>query len=142
VAIDRIQFPSQENEILGKMLGTADLLGQMADRTYLEKLPFLYEEFKIAEIEGLGSEADFFKSTPRFFEMTLFRFQNELSGVNRYMRPHFRVRWGIDEDLYMTAIQRSMDYLETILEYDPQNCRKHLRRAGAIGVLALIRSIK
>jgi hypothetical protein len=141
VAIDRIQFASQENEVLGKMLGTADLLGQMADRTYLEKLPFLYEEFKIAEIEGLGSEVDFFKSTPKFFEMTQSRFQDELGAVSRYMRPHFRVRWGIDEDLYMTAIQRSMDYLETILEIDPENCREHFRRAGVIGDLALVRTM-
>lgn len=39
-----INFLSKENEVLGHMLGTADLLGQMADRTYLERLPFLYRE--------------------------------------------------------------------------------------------------
>ena len=55
-----------ENEILGKMLGTADLLGQMSDRTYLEKLPFLYLEFKHAGIDGVGTELDFFDSTPGF----------------------------------------------------------------------------
>ena len=30
------------------MLGTADLIGQMADRYYLEKLLLLYEEFSEA----------------------------------------------------------------------------------------------
>jgi len=141
VAIDRIQFTSKENEILGKMLGTADLLGQMADRTYLEKLPFLYDEFKMAGIEGLGTELDFFSSTPNFFEMTKIRFRDELGGVNRYMRPHFRVRWGIDEDLYMAAIERSMAYLRKILESHPDNCRRHLRRAGVIRNLSRIRDI-
>jgi hypothetical protein len=76
VTIDDIRFTSDENEILGKMLGTADLLGQMADRTYLEKLPFLYDEFKIADVPGLGSELDFLRNTPKFIDMTMDRFQD------------------------------------------------------------------
>jgi hypothetical protein len=132
VKIDTIRFASNENEILGKMLGTADLLGQMADRTYLEKLPFLYDEFKIAGVPGIGSDLDFFRNTPKFVDMTIDRFQNELGGVSHYMRPHFRVRWGIDEDLYMSAIKRTMAYLKEILECPPDNCRTQLRRAGVI----------
>ena len=139
VKIDEIRFGSHENEILGKMLGTADLLSQMADRTYLEKLPLLYDEFKIADIKGLGSEMDFYRNTPKFFDMTMDRFQYELGGVNQYMRPHFRVRWGIDEDLYMSAIERSMAYLKEILERPTDNCRTQLRRAGVIGNLERIR---
>ncbi len=139
VRIDEIRFTSNENEILGKMLGTADLLGQMADRTYLEKLPFLYDEFKIAEVPGLGSELDFYRNTPKFFDMTMDRFQHELGGVSQYMRPHFRVRWGIDEDLYMSAIERSMAFLKQILGQHPDDCRKHLRRAGVIQNLERIR---
>lgn len=132
VKIDTIRFASNENEILGKMLGTADLLGQMADRAYLEKLPFLYDEFKIAGVPGIGSRLDFFRNTPKFFDMTMDRFQNELGGVSHYMRPHFRVRWGIDEDLYMSAIKRTMAYLKEVLECPPDNCRTQLRRAGVI----------
>jgi len=139
VRIDEIGFMSQENEILGKMLGTADLLGQMADRTYLEKLPFLYDEFKIAGISELGSELDFFRNTPGFFDMTKKRFQNELGGFNQYMRHHFRVCWGVDEDLYMSAIEDSMTYLKQILEHDPDNCRRHLRRAGVLRNLERVR---
>jgi len=132
VKIDEIIFTSQENEILGKMLGTADLLGQMADRTYLEKLPFLYDEFRVAQFKGLGSELDFFRNTPGFYEMTKERFRNELGGVNQYMRPHFRARWAIDEDLYMCAIDRSIAFLKQILAQNPDDCRKYLRRSGVI----------
>ena len=139
VRIDEIQFASQENETLGKMLGTADLLGQMADRTYLEKLPFLYDEFKIANVDGLGSELDFFRNTPGFFEMTMDRFHNELGGVNRYMRHHFRTRWGIDQGLYMSAIENSITHLKHILEHHADDCRKHLRRTGVIHNLDRIR---
>jgi hypothetical protein len=96
VNIPQIHFLSRENEILGKMLGTADLLGQMADRNYLEKLPFLYREFKVANIEGLGTELDFLDSTPGFHQMTIDRLAHELGGVNMFMRDnaqkgHYRI---------------------------------------------------
>lgn len=139
VRIDEIQFASKENEVLGKMLGTADLLGQMADRTYLEKLPLLYDEFKIANIEGLGSELTFFRNTPGFFHMTMNRFHHELGGVNGYMRHHFRARWGIDQDLYISAIENSIAYLKQILEHHSDDCRKQLRRTGVIQDLDWIR---
>ncbi len=141
VRINDIQFASQENEILGKMLGTADLLSQMADRTYLEKLPFLYDEFKIANVDGLGSELDFFSDTPGFFDMTVDRFQHELGDVKRYMRHHFRARWGIDQGLYMSAIEYSMTHLKHILEDHADDCRKQLRRAGVIHNLDRIRGL-
>ena len=141
VRINEIRFASQENEVLGKMLGTADLLGQMADRTYLEKLPLLYDEFKIANIKGLGSELDFFRNTPGFYDMTMDRFQHELGGVKEYMRHHFRARWGIDKDLHMSAIENSIAYLKQILEHHPDDCRKQLRRAGVIRNLERIRGL-
>jgi len=40
--IDKIHFDSPQIELLGKILGTADLLGQMTDRVYLKKLLLLY----------------------------------------------------------------------------------------------------
>jgi len=132
VKINETRFESTENEILGKMLGTADLLSQMADRTYLEKLPFLYDEFKIANVDGLGSELDFFRNTPGFFDMTVDRFQHELGDVRRYMRHHFRDRWGIDQGLYMSTIENSITYLKHILKHHADDCRKHLNRAGVI----------
>ncbi|MCF8146286.1 MAG: hypothetical protein K9N21_20455 [Deltaproteobacteria bacterium] len=142
VKIHEIRFTSHENEMLGKMLGTADLLGQMADRTYLEKLPFLYDEFKIAGIAGLGSELDFYRNTPGFYAMTIDRFQHELGGVNQYMRHHFRARWGIDDDLYLSAIEESITFLKQILEQHPDTPRKHLRRAGTIRNLERIRGTR
>ena len=137
--IDAIQFVSEENEILGKMLGTADLLGQMADRTYLEKLPFLYDEFEVANIKGLGSELDFFRNTIGFFDKTIHRFHHELGGVSRYMLHHFHTRWGMDQDLYISSIKNSIEYLKQILEHHPDDCRKQLQRAGVIQNLVRIR---
>jgi hypothetical protein len=128
VNLAEISFVSQEHETLGKMLGTADLSGQMADRTYLEKLPFLYYEFKEANVEGLGSELDFLRSTPVFVDMAMERFRHELGGVYKYMRDHFRVRWGIDEDLYTSAIETNIRYLKYILEHHEEDYHEYLSR--------------
>jgi len=132
VNIPRIHFLCSENEILGKMLGTADLLGQMADRAYLEKLPFLYREFLLANIEGIGTELDFLDSTPGFYNVTLERLNNDLGGVGAYMHHHFHVRWGIDENLYTRTIENHMRYLKHILKHHREDVRAHLRRGNLI----------
>lgn len=128
VNTSEISFGSAQIEMLGKMVGTADLLGQMADRTYLEKLPLLYHEFKEGDVPGFESELDLLKETPGFYEMTIERFERELGGVNRYMRDHLRVRWGIDEDLYMTSMENKMKYLDYVLENHEHDYREWLRR--------------
>lgn len=128
VKIDEIHFLSLENELLGKMLGTADLLGQMADRAYLEKLPYLYQEFKEGNVPGFESELDLLKMTPGFFNMTKERFKRELGSVNGFMPEHFRVRWDIEKDLYMSTIEKSIRYLQFVLENHQDNYRKYLRR--------------
>ncbi|MGC2165001.1 MAG: HD domain-containing protein [Gallionella sp.] len=48
-SIPKIQFPDERTRLLGQIVGSADLTGQMADRTYLEKLLFLYLEFEEAQ---------------------------------------------------------------------------------------------
>lgn len=125
-----INFGSAQIEMLGKILGTADLLGQMADRTYLEKLPFLYREFEEGNVPGFKSELNLLKKTTGFYKMTIERFERELGGVYRYMRNHFRVRWGIDEDLYMTSVEDKMKYLKYVLKNHEHDYRRHLRRGS------------
>ena len=130
VKISEINFGSSEIEMLGKMLGTADLLGQIADRTYLEKLPFLYHEFKEGDVPDFESELDMLKKTPEFYDRTIERFERELGGVNRYIRDHFRVRWGIDKDLYMTSMENKIKYLKYVLEDHEDDYREYLRRGN------------
>ena len=130
VKISEINFGSSEIEMLGKMLGTADLLGQIADRIYLEKLPFLYHEFKEGDVPDFESELDMLKETPEFYDRTIERFERELGGVNRYMRDHFRVRWGIDEDLYMTSMENKIKYLKYVFKDHEDDYREYLRRGN------------
>jgi hypothetical protein len=128
VVIKDIKFQSADNELMGKILGTADLIGQMADSNYLEKLPHLFEEFREGGITDYNTELDLLQKTPAFWEFTQKRFVAELGNVDRYLRNHFRVRWGIDRDLDREAIEKNISRLQNILENHPTDYRNHLRR--------------
>lgn len=130
--VSEIHFRSQETELLGKMLGTADLLGQMADRIYLEKLLFLFYEFREARIMGYDTELDLLKKTIDFYAMTRKRFAIELDSMNEYMRLHFKVCWNLDRDLYMEAIEKNISYLKFLLENHEKEYRKYLNRGGIV----------
>jgi len=127
-----IHFPSREIALLGKLIGTADLLGQMADRTYLEKLLFLFHEFREGGVMGYKSELDLLRKTRDFYDMSRQRIAEDLAGVNQYMRSHFKFRWNLDRDLYMEALERHMAYLMHILENHEKDYRRHLRRGGLV----------
>lgn len=124
----RIKFSSSNITLIGKMLGTADLLGQMSDRFYLEKLLFLYIEFKEAGIKGYNSETNLLEKTLGFYEITRKRFVDELGSVNKYAILHFRERWHIDRDLYMDAINNNLEYLKKLLLDHRDDCLSFLRR--------------
>lgn len=128
IEVDKIKFESQQNELIGKMLGTADLVGQMADRNYLEKLPFLFHEFSEGGVKGFDSELDLLRNTIHFHSITKKRFADEMGGVNRFLKVHFRTRWGIDRDLYQEAMENHMKYLASILENHVDDYRLYLRR--------------
>jgi len=128
--ITEIHFPSREIELLAKLLGTADLLGQMADRTYLEKLLFLFYEFRDGGVMGYNNELDLLKKTRDFYAMIRQRITKDLSGVNEYMRHHFKARWDLDRDLYIEAVENHISYLKFILKHHEKDYRDHLRRGG------------
>jgi hypothetical protein len=132
--VSEINFSSPQTRLLGQMLGTADLVGQMADRHYLEKLLHLYPEFVEGKVPGFDSEYDLLKKTAGFYEITKKRFANELGGVSRYSISHFRVRWGKGEDLYGEQIERNIAYLGWVINSYPDNYRKFFRRKEGASV--------
>jgi len=126
--IGKIPFRTENEALVGKMLGTSDLLGQMASCRYLEKLPCLYLELVEGEILKHVSEYDFLDSTTAFYHSTLDRFAGDLGGVSGYMRDHFRARWGIDRDLYREAIDENIAYLGSVLRRHPADYLPLLKR--------------
>lgn len=130
--VGSIDFNTNEVEMLGKILGTADLLGQMADRNYLEKLLFLYSEFHEGQVQGFADELDLLKKTINFHDIIKKRFVTELGSVNKFMVYHFAERWNINKDLYLDAIENNIGYLNGVISNSGKDYRAHFRRGGVI----------
>ncbi|WP_460032655.1 hypothetical protein [Megalodesulfovibrio paquesii] len=126
-----IPFRTPELATLGRMLGVANIYAQMADRAYLEKLFLLYREFEEAGVGGCDSEFMLLEKTEGFYERTVkVRLARDLDGVSRYMRSHFRARWGLDTDPYEEAIFKNINYLKMVLEETRRIYRERFRRGG------------
>ena len=112
----KIAFRTPDMRLMGHFLGSADLLAQIADRYYLEKLLLLFEEFKEARLPGYASALDLLSKTRSFYQdLARKRLDRDFGSVDRYMRDYFRRRWGVDKDFYEQAIRRNLDYLDRIL---------------------------
>jgi hypothetical protein len=129
-----IHFSSKQIELIGKMLGTADLLGQMADRIYLEKLSLLYNEFVEGKVGGYSDDLDLFRKTVDFYYQTRIRFRGQLGGVYKFARIHFKHRLRIDRDLYEDAIRDNIDHIKRILTAGPGSYSNFLRRCTGLSV--------
>jgi hypothetical protein len=123
-----ISFSNEEEMRAGAILATSDLLGQMSDRQYLEKLLFLYYEFREAGIEGYNTEFDILRKTLDFYETTKNRLENTLLGSYHYAQIHFKERYYTDANLYILAIERQMGYLKNIIADESSNFRHKLKR--------------
>jgi len=123
-----LSFESDEEKLGAEILAASDLLGQMADRAYLEKLLFLYYEFREAGIGGYDTSFDILKKTAAFYKSTKDRLGGPLGRVSGKAKEHFRDRHGLDRDLYREAIERQMAYLDSIIADDKTNFRTKLKR--------------
>ncbi|EGB15396.1 hypothetical protein DND132_2191 [Pseudodesulfovibrio mercurii] len=112
----RIAFRTETMRLMGYFTGTADLLAQIADRYYLEKLLLLFEEFKEARLPGYDSAFDLVIKTRSFYkDVARPRLDREFKGVDRHMLAYFRSWRNVDKDLYREAIDRNLAYLDKIL---------------------------
>lgn len=127
-----ITFKSAEMEIAGHVLGTADVLAQMADRYYLECLPLLYMEQRDAGIQQHPSSLALMRQTTKFYhEVIEKRLHQAFKDRCEAMRTHFREWWQLDKDLYMEFINRNIKYLEDVVQrYDSGagDLKRYLRR--------------
>ncbi len=125
---DEIPFADHGERHAAELVASADLMGQMADRTYLEKLLFLYYEFREARFPGYDTEFDILKKTLSFYESTKHRLFETLNNAARFAFDHFDHRYGVKKNLYLESIQHQIDYLESIILDDTVNFRKKLKR--------------
>ncbi len=115
--INEIPFRSEGIKEMGKVLGSADLIAQMADRNYLEKLPLLFLEFKEAGVEGFETPLELFQSTGEFYHMVAWaRLSEDLGNVSSSALYHFKSRWDIDRDLYAESVKNNIKYMKETTE--------------------------
>lgn len=133
-----ISFASKSEETLAKMVATAEIIGQIADRTYLEKLMFLFQELSEAHVSGFRTELELLEFTLESYKNALQRMENELGDVKGYLAKHFRKRWEIEYDMYGAAIESNITYLGHLLEDHRNDYRGNLQRGGLLKRLELL----
>ena len=111
---------------LGNLLGSAEIMAQMADRCYLEKCrDRLYPEFVEAGLAGrqtaqpahtaTGAEIfyksgeDLVEQTPAFFDAAVNRLEEDLDGVYNYAATHFG-----GYNLYIHAATRNVHFAKEV----------------------------
>lgn len=128
VDISALEFPSRSVALTAKLLGCADMIGQMADRTYLEKLFYLYREFEEGEVCGYSDEMDLLTKTLAFFPKIEQRLKHQLGGYDELAKAHFTRRWNISKNLYQETIEKQRKYLKHIIAHRDRDPSEFLRR--------------
>ncbi|MGI9290362.1 MAG: hypothetical protein ACR2QG_03685 [Gammaproteobacteria bacterium] len=121
--LDEIELDDPRDSMLGHLIGTADLIAQMADRCYLEKCrDRLYLEFVLGgvAIENDGTKQvikyqsgiDLLLQTPDFYRHVVKkRLVVDFNKAYRYVEALFNGR-----NPYLEFIERNIAHLEHIIE--------------------------
>lgn len=122
--IDHIELDDPRDSVVGHLLGTADLISQLADRCYLEKCrDRLYPEFVLGGVaiedtsRGLAvryrSARDLLAKTLAFYQTSARkRLEHNFNRVYRYMEAFFERR----ENPYVLFVRKNLLFLTNVLE--------------------------
>lgn len=131
MGFDTIAFPDKRTRMLAQMVGSADIVGQMADRTYLEKLLFLYLEFKEAGLGNYASMHDLLCQTKMFYEVTgEKKLDGAFEGTYKKLSLHFKDCTGVEKNYYIDAIEKNIAYLSKVISLDETEYLSMLKRGG------------
>ncbi len=123
IPVGQIKVPSPIYRLLGNLLGSADIIAQMADRCYLEKCrDRLYPEFVAGGLttkrttDGgqqvvFASGEDLVIKTPIFFQAASKRLNVDLAGCYSYAQQHFG-----GQNLYLDELTKNIQFARAISE--------------------------
>ena len=115
--VNTIQVPSLVHRLLGNLLGSADIIAQMADRCYLEKCrDRLYPEFVAGGIATrnlpngekqiiYASGEDLVRKTPGFYAGATRRLEGDLQSGHAYAESHFQ-----GQNLYLEELNKNIKF--------------------------------
>jgi hypothetical protein len=126
----QIEFPDERARLLGQIVATADLTGQMADRTYLEKLLFLYLEFKEAQFGNYQNMYDLLRQTNAFYAVTREKLDGALGGMYAKLSFFFKDVMEVENNYYLESIEKNIDYLKKVLALSEEEYLSMLKRGG------------
>ena len=122
--LDKIELDDPRDVICGHLIGTADLLAQMADRCYLEKCrDRLYKEFVVGGVAienarpgeymvRYKSGLDLLKKTPVFYQQVMRdRLHRKFNRVYRYIEVIYD-----GQNPYIDAITMNINHLIRVIE--------------------------
>ncbi|HUL47456.1 MAG TPA: hypothetical protein VLV25_10200 [Steroidobacteraceae bacterium] len=116
------RLPDRRDVLVGHLLGTADMIAQIADRCYLEKCrDRLYAEFVLGGVAlpfsggyrqvKYASGLDLLRQTPEFIEETRRnRLDRDFGSAYRYLEILFNGR-----NPYIESIDRNVEFLRQVL---------------------------
>jgi len=147
--LDNIELDDPRDIICGHLIGTADMIAQMADRCYLEKCrDRLYNEFVVGGVAienatpgeymvRYRSGKDLLEKTPAFYQQVMReRLQNKFNRVYRYIEVLYN-----GQNPYIEAIRVNIAHLVRIIETGDWSL---LRREPAcfLGLTAAVQDIE
>jgi hypothetical protein len=121
-ALDSIELDDPKDSTIGHLLGTADLIAQIADRCYLEKCrDRLFPEFLLGgiAIETRAADAvvryrsgkDLLAKTLTFYDrFARPRLETSFNHAYRYLEAYFE-----EDNPYVVFIQKNLDYLSRVI---------------------------
>jgi hypothetical protein len=122
--LDEIELDDPRDIICGHLIGTADLIAQMADRCYLEKCrDRLYKEFVVGGVAvenatpgeymvRYESGTDLLKKTPVFYQQVIReRLQRKFNRAYRYIEVLYD-----GQNPYVDAIRVNISHLVRVIE--------------------------
>jgi hypothetical protein len=130
VKFSQIDFPVERTRLLGQIVATADLTGQMADRTYLEKLLFLYLEFKEANFGNYQNMYDLLRQTNTFYAHTREKLDGAFGGMYAKLSFHFKDVMGVENNYYLESIEKNIAYLDKVVALNEVEYLSMLKRGG------------
>jgi hypothetical protein len=125
-----ISFPDQRTRLLAQIVGTADIVGQMADRTYPEKLQYLYLEFKEANIGDYQSTYDLMCQTKNFYEVIREKLDSAYEGLYTKLSFFFLDTMGVNKNFYLESIEKNIAFLLKVTTLNEEQYYSALKRGS------------
>ncbi|MBI5108927.1 MAG: hypothetical protein HZA62_09270 [Rhodocyclales bacterium] len=138
---DWVTFDNLQQQRAAYATATADLIGQMANREYLERILFLYYEFEEAQMGGFADIHDLLEKTTAFYNMTKGRLDTDLKGMSCNLARHFGKHNGAERNFYQESIDRNLAYLNRVVGTEREHRLEKLKRGGVVEKVLEIKSV-